>query len=668
MLQALGLESGKAIRLGGQQVKELGEGLHATAFMVDYYGDGGRDILYATDPYLMGRGIFVYAEDRKSRGTVPCYDEAFRLDGMTGSYAMPLPTDDHHRFHIMTYAGTFPNPDLQRMEPDPGWLKLYRNEGEGAAPSFSRTAERVKVNGTSLSDALPGLTQLTITPCRSDSGKIDLIVCGTQDWMQYWPDGKYGGGLNDHPHMGFGRGYDEHGNWIGKKATCNIYWLENKGSNAYPEFAAPLLLHQVESYGLATDALWFDANHDGIAELVVRQNTDRLFYYKTSGRSVMPETRTEMACSPLRRGYFQTSLCACDVDGDGEQEILVTGNPGVVFWLDAQNGQWIERPPLLGLEGDVRGETLSVPCLADLDQDGDLDIVLGDASGYIWFFENKADRPARFDYKSGVRLCADNEVIHHQAGPDGSLQGPSEERWGYANPIVTDWDGDGLPDLIVNDIRGEYWWYPNAGEVGKPSFATGKPLMSNGEHFKAAWRSRPAVWGKDKLVVINRDGFLQFVQRDAGDPQIVHEAGLLTYRNKCGVRASGTGGSSGRAALFACDWDEDGVRDLVVGVPVSAGSYFNVFLPFHSTVFWLKNIGTNEEPVFDNASLITMKDGTPLNLVWHQCAPWCVDLDGDGRLDLVCGAEDGKVYSWRRKDLKWDWDPATDFSNHVAAP
>ena len=33
----------------------------------------------------------------------------------------------------------------------------------------------------------------------------------------------------------------------------------------------------------------------------------------------------ELPCSPLRRGYFETSLCCCDLDGDGEQEILITG-------------------------------------------------------------------------------------------------------------------------------------------------------------------------------------------------------------------------------------------------------------------------------------------------------------------------------------------------------
>ncbi|PYI56255.1 FG-GAP and VCBS repeat-containing protein [Paenibacillus flagellatus] len=658
------MESGAPIRLGYGQWKELGEGLHATAYMLDYYGDGGRDILYATDPFLLGRGVFVYLEDRNERGDIPRYGEAVRLDAIAGSSAMPLATGDDRRFHILAYAGTFPHPDLERLEPDPGWLKLYRNQGAGAEPSFTRTAERVPVGGKSLAEALPGLTQLAIHPVRSASGATDLIVCGREDWMNYWPGGRYGGGLNEHPSMGFGRGYDGQGHWKGRPTTVHIYWLENVGTNGNPEYAAPVPLHRMESLGTTPDAIWFDADGDGVVELVVREEVDRLCLYRmTEDRRVLTESREELGCSPLIRGYFQTSLCACDIDGDGEDELLLTGNPGVVFWLDRQNGRWIEREPLLNRGGHVRGETLSVPCLADMDGDGDLDLVLGDASGFVWYFENRADAAGGFEYRTGIRLSAGKETIHHQAGPTGSLQGPGESRWGYANPLVTDWDGDGRPDLIVNDIKGEYRWYRNAGAGGPPSFEAGTPLLANGEPFRAAWRSRPALWEAGKLVVINRDGFLQFVCKDDRDPRIVHEGELLRYDNRCGIRACGTGGSSGRAALFACDWDGDGVRDLVVGVPASAGSYFNVYLPFYSTVFWLRNIGTDDRPVFQCARPITLLDGTPLDLVWHQSAPWCADLDGDGRPDLACGAEDGKVYVWRRDDLRWDWEPDTDLGS-----
>jgi WD40 repeat protein len=84
-----------------------------------------------------------------------------------------------------------------------------------------------------------------------------------------------------------------------------------------------------------------------------------------------------------------------------------------------------------------------------------------------------------------------------------------------------------------------------------------------------------------------------------------------------------------------------------------------------ATPFWLKNIGTDDEPVFERPRLITENDGTPINLVGHKCAPWCVDIDGDGNPDLLCGSEDGKIYVWKRNDLRWDWAPSTRFTTDL---
>ena len=60
-------------------------------------------------------------------------------------------------------------------------------------------------------------------------------------------------------------------------------------------------------------------------------------------------------------------------------------------------------------------------------------------------------------------LEAGGRVIRHMAGPNGSVQGPAEAKWGYTNPSVADWDLDGDLDILVNDIRGEVVCYPNIG-------------------------------------------------------------------------------------------------------------------------------------------------------------------------------------------------------------
>ena len=75
------------------------------------------------------------------------------------------------------------------------------------------------------------------------------------------------------------------------------------------------------------------------------------------------------------------------------------------------------------------------------------------------------------------------------AGPNGSIQGPAEAKWGYTTLSVADWDGDGLPDLIVNSIWGKVVWYRNS----VPAKLRSSPLP---EPIEVEWdesRSRPGV-------------------------------------------------------------------------------------------------------------------------------------------------------------------------------
>ena len=441
-------------------------------------------------------------------------------------------------------------------------------------------------------------------------------------------------------------------------------------------FGPPELLAEYRSWDGRTDAALMDVDRDGALELLVRRDVDRLYAIRLTAKEVAAGERSgglprlqatgslwELPCSPLRRGYFETSLCCCDLDGDGEQEILITGNPGVVIWLDYADGAWRERPPLLRIGGAARVETLAVPCLADLSGSGAPDLVVGDSSGYLWRFANRAGTPAGFDFAAGARLPAGGREIHHLAGATGSIQGPNEARWGYLNPLVTDWDGDGLNDLISNDIHGRYLWYRNVGSRQEPSFAAAVALRCRGAPLTGAWRSRPAAWGAGGLLLLNGDGLLQLFQRTGSDPAHLEAGPLLRYQDGNLVRGCGPGGLWGRTALCGCDWDLDGTRDLVAGSARINSRVINGHFPGLATPFWLRNAGTDAEPVFERPRLITAADGAPIDLGSHKCAPWCHDLDGDGAPDLICGAEDGKVYAWRRAHLRWDWDPATRFAS-----
>ncbi len=94
------------------------------------------------------------------------------------------------------------------------------------------------------------------------------------------------------------------------------------------------------------------------------------------------------------------------------------------------------------------------------------------------------------------------------AGPNGSIQGPCEAKWGYTTLTVADWDGDGLPDLVVNSIWGKVVWYQ------KHRHAQGAEARR-----RAADRSRvgrPAADARLRLAAPGRQGAAHPVAHDAG--------------------------------------------------------------------------------------------------------------------------------------------------------
>ena len=278
----------------------------------------------------------------------------------------------------------------------------------------------------------------------------------------------------------------------------------------------------------------------------------------------------ELPCSPLRRGYFETSLCCCDLDGDGEQEILITGNPGVVIWLDHEDGAWCERVPLRGSAGRRASRRWRCPAWRTWTA----------AVRPTWWWATRPATcggsptgPPRRGRSTSPPECACTRAAARSTtwpARPGSIQGPNEARWGYLNPLVPDWDGDGLFDVITNDIHGRYLWYRNTGSRQEPRFAAAEPLRCAGEPLTGAWPSRPAAWGEDCLLLLNRDGFLQLYRRAGRDPAHLEAGPLVRYRDGNLVRGCGPGGLWGRSVFCACDWDLDGTRDLVAGTSPAA--------------------------------------------------------------------------------------------------
>ena len=258
------------------------------------------------------------------------------------------------------------------------------------------------------------------------------------------------------------------------------------------------------------------------------------------------------------------------------------------------------------------------------------------------------------------------------AGPNGSIQGPVEAKWGYTTFSVADWDLDGLPDIVLNSILGEVVWLRNVGTRTSPRLAAPEPVQvewqgipprlawgwktPKGTHLLTQWRTTPVVHdvtgdGLPDLVMLDTDGYLALferaksgvlepanVKRRTPNAEGAAPAGGLVLRHprRAFVDESGrplrlnerTAGGSGRRKIAITDWNGDGRFDLLVN---SANANLLLQVSDRDGRWWFRDAG----PLASR------------NIEGHDVSPATADFDADGVPDFLGGAEDGRFYYLR---------------------
>jgi len=348
---------------------------------------------------------------------------------------------------------------------------------------------------------------------------------------------------------------------------------------------------------------------------------------------------SRIARKPEGRGSpkaFPTYLCS----------LLVSGEYGLVSQVDCwigERGVWMESPEenfAVGLDEPYKEDICVVPTFVD-----ETRMILGSGAG----------RFAEAVLLDGVvRRLGTFCRLRIQAGPVGSVQGTTEEKWGYTCPAAYDWSGDGKIALVCGDVTEYLWLVDKKGRRSVLRTPQNRPV-------RVSWRVRPAVFERDgetfivsidiqdRLTVFRKVGEKQiepyaFVQGPDGEP----------------LGFSRHGGSKGRLKLEAVCLLDRGVPDLLLGTCTNvtvAGLACR-----RASVLLLGGSGSIERWRVDSVWSLG-SDGffhpsrpgnhQPQYFGHHSCAPACIPRDWDGRSPkrgegIIVGAEDGQLYAFRR--------------------
>ncbi len=482
-------------------------------------------------------------------------------------------------------------------------------------------------------------------------GKMDVVV-GADDWTEY----------------GWDNAYSPEGKWTNGPLRGYVYVLRNTGTNETPTYAKPEKLmageKAVETFGWPSPC-FADFRGTGKLDLICGEFRDTFTYFENIG------TRTEPKYAPPRKvkntaGKLLTmdlemiTPTVIDWNKDGRPDIICGDEDGRVAFIENSgkadaNGVPVFAPPRYFQQeaDDLKCGALATPVGVDWDGDGAMDIISGNSAGYILFYKNlSAPGVEKPKWAAPMYLEADGKVIRFMAGANGSIQGPAESKWGYTTQSVADWDGDGLPDLIVNSILGKVVWFKNVGTRRQPKLAAAQPIevewdgappalawgwmQPEGKALLTQWRTTPFAvdWNRDgltDLVMLDHEGYLAFFERAKRDGKLVLLSPKRALCNEKGeplLLSKGTAGKSGRRKICITDWDGDGKLDILLN---------------SSSANFLRQVDVRDGKWF-------FKDEGPLvkeSIEGHDVSPTVVDFNGDGIPDFLGGAEDGRFYYLR---------------------
>ncbi|MCC2546461.1 FG-GAP-like repeat-containing protein [Hymenobacter sp. BT175] len=426
--------------------------------------------------------------------------------------------------------------------------------------------------------------------------------------------------------------------------------------------------------GTRSTPTFTDLDGDGRLDLLSGESSGNLHHYRQSAANSTAFTLVTTSFNGLDVGSF-SSPAFIDLDGDGLLDMLVGEFASNLNHYEQAAANSTTFTLVTNSFSAINAGSYSTPAFTDLDGDGLLDLLVGKSDGTLGHYEQAAlptitsfspasgaqgstvtvtgtgftgtssvrfgELPAAFSVSSATQLSvtvprgASTHKLSLTAtsGPVLSTAAFGVEKpGGYVFPLVTtsfstidvgaaaapafaDLDGDGLLDMLVGETDGTLNHY----EQTMANATTFGLVMVNFNTIDAGTYSTPA------FTDLDGDGLLDLLV-GKGDGTLSHyEQTAANTASFSLVTASFNGIAVGAGATPAfTDLDGNGRLDMLVGESNGNLNHYEQTL-LNSTTFALATSSFNGIDV------------------GAASAPAILDLDGDGRLDLLVGEADGML-------------------------
>ncbi|MDF1545748.1 MAG: VCBS repeat-containing protein [bacterium] len=283
-------------------------------------------------------------------------------------------------------------------------LSCFRNDGTPSAPLLVQVSANMLDAIDHISAAVPALGDIDA------DNDLDLLVGAFNGQLAYYEnvgdklspaytliDSSYQSidvGNNSAPFLVDWDQDNDLDLLIGNSSGRIEYWRNDGNASNFVPVQITNQLEGIKVDQLATPRA-VDLNNDGLLDLVVGEwdfnAKANLLLYENVGTSGSPSlSLVTKALLPIENRDF-TIPTIIDWDGNGTPDIILSGRTeGMQLWLNQSATSLFPDSTTLALSSDsIPGNSLGerlVPAFADLDFDGDDDLLLGEQNGGLNFF------------------------------------------------------------------------------------------------------------------------------------------------------------------------------------------------------------------------------------------------------------------------------------------
>jgi len=396
-----------------------------------------------------------------------------------------------------------------------------------------------------------------------------------------------------------------------------------------------------------------DIDNDGDFDLFI-PHMDGFFFMRNTGSAVHAQWEAESE-RYFDTGGYTYSIDFADLDGDGDLDALI-GTSGSGFWYAENTGtssapEWAE--PVENYMGIDIGYNWIWPEFADMDNDGDQDLVVGTRSSKVVLVWNTgtAAEPV-FDHPYQQLFSIDNILLTDIgiADNDGDLDPDlyvgtdrnllwlentgTPESYSFAGSVdyfesdiqihsdisfdFADIDDDGDNDLLLHDAHfGGYNLYENTGTSSDEQWTLSIPAwlgIDNGYH------------GAVDLFDYDADGDLDLLYSSSNSSELFN---LI----------ENTGTATVAAWEYAINSELDIVQKLMAHADMDDDGDMEVIFTSadQQSLQMLVNTGTAANGHWEN--LVENYGG----ITFEKLCPALCDIDNDGDNDLFAGLADSRL-------------------------